>query len=139
VTTPRFLLELMNYRALSWNVRLGAEDQEALAFANELRKATLEMRLRAVWTHPANELGWQAKVTPQIAIARALGMINGASDYLFLARDGSMAIEFKTPKGRQSEGQQNFESWCDLFGVPYHVARTAHQGLALLKDRGWLA
>ncbi|TXH10345.1 MAG: hypothetical protein E6R03_15535 [Hyphomicrobiaceae bacterium] len=144
--TPAFLVRLMGHHSLSRNVNLGPEDREAYSFANELRVAVLEGRLRAVWTHPANELGGLTQrrrdgsviVPVQIAIARALGLITGSSDYLFLWEGGSCAIEFKSSKGRLSFGQTDFRDWCDLNRVPFHIARSAAEGLEFLRNHGVL-
>lgn len=107
----------------------------AIPFANQLRVHTLKGRLRAVWCHPANELAGAARATPAAAIARALGLIAGSSDFLFLWKDGAGALEAKSDVGRLSPGQKDFRDWCDLMGVPFHVFRTADEGESYL--RGW--
>jgi hypothetical protein len=133
VQTPAFLVRLLATRGFAG--RLGPEDREALAFAMTLRKAALESRLRCIFVHPPMEL---LRANAQCALAAALGALEGTSDYLFLARDGSMAIEFKSKVGRQTAAQRDFQAWCQLVGVPYHVARSEAQALSLLRDRGWL-
>ena len=137
-------MRLMSYRPLSRNVALGAEDAECLQFANTLRAAALEGRLRAVWTHPANELAGLPPSSPRkflvrAAIARALGLITGSSDYLFLWADGGCAIEFKAGRNGLSDGQRDFRDWCRDQGVPFHVVRSADAGLQVLRDAGALA
>lgn len=144
--TPAFLVRLMGHASLSRMVQLGPEDREAHTFANELRVAVLDGRLRAVFTHPANELGGLTQkrrdgsvyVPVQIAIARALGLITGSSDYLFLWEGGSCAIEFKSAKGRLSPSQIDFRDWCELNHVPFHIARSAAEGLEILRNHGVL-
>jgi len=143
--TPAFLVRLMAHTSLSRGFKLGPEDREAYAFANDLRVATLEGRLRAVWLHPANELGGQTikrgtkrVASPLAALARALGLITGASDYLFLFKDGSLAIEFKSASGSLSPGQRDFREWCKSQDVPFHIARSAPAALAILRERGLL-
>lgn len=145
MATPPFLIRLMGHTALSRSFKIGEEDREAYAFANDLRAAVLEGRLSAVWTHPANELAGVTRATkrgpralPQAALARALGMHKGTSDYLFLHRAGSMAIEFKSAKGSLTQGQRDFRSWCEQEGVPFHVVRSAAAGLDLLRSEGLL-
>lgn len=145
--TPAFLVRLMQYRGLSRSVRIGPEDSECLAFATELRAAALEGRLRAVFTHPANELagmvckgpGGKVIVPAQVALARALGLITGTADYLFMMRDGSLAIEFKSKNGSMTEGQKDFKAWAEMVGVPFHVVRSAEAGLQILRDAGALS
>lgn len=143
--TPAFLVRLMNYHSLARSVRLGPEDSEALIFANECRAATLERRLKAVFLHIPNELGGlvqrkgrEVRVPVQIAIARALGLITGSSDYLFLWEGGCCAIEFKSSTGRLSPSQIDFRDWCELNHVPFHIARSAAEGLEILRNHGVL-
>lgn len=133
MTVPPFLVRLMASRGFYG--RLGPEDREALAYANELRVATIEGRLRCIWTHPPMEL---LRKTPQSALAAALGAFEGTSDYLFIRHDGGMAQEFKSPTGRQRPGQVDFQAWCEMNRIPYFVVRSKLQGLTILRDHGWL-
>ncbi len=142
--TPGFLIRLMQHRPLADGSSLGPEDGAAYKFAQDLRVATMQQRLRAVWTHPANELASVDKTMPRrfmvrAAIARALGLITGTSDFLFLWDAGSMAIELKSADGRLTAHQRDFRDWCALTGVPFHVVRSSAEGLALLRDAGVLA
>lgn len=106
-------------------------------FASDLRVATMEGRLSAVWFHPANELaGVASKVSA--AIARALGLHPGVADYIFIWEGGCAALEAKAPKGRQSPNQKLFQAWCAANGVPYHIFRTREEGLYLLRGFGVL-
>ena len=144
MATPGFLIRLMQHKPLAAGTRLGPEDTAAYAFAQDLRSATIERRLRAVWTHPANELCGLPKDTPRrflvrAAMARALGLITGTSDFLFLWAGGAMAIEFKSEDGRLTPNQRDFRDWCALIGVPFHVVRGAAEGLALLREAGVLS
>lgn len=133
------LARLMSYTRLSARVRLGPEDRMALDFATRLRVATLENRLRAVWTHPANELaGGAGQPTVAAALARALGLITGTSDYLFLWEAGAAALEAKSATGTMTPGQRDFAAWCAAIGVPHHVFRTADEGEAILRRLGVL-
>ena len=140
--TPAFLIRLMHYTPLV-RVKLGPEDSEALIFANELRKATLEGRLHGLWLHPANELCGIPPKSPRsflvrAAIARALGLINGASDYIFLFHNGTLVMEFKSKTGTMTQGQKDFRDWANMVSVPHYVVRSADAGLAILKDHGIL-
>ena len=145
MATPAFIVRLMHHKGLSSSVQLGPEDAEAYRFAQDLRQASIEGRLRAVWTHPANELAGVGKtvngkfrVLVQAAIARALGLITGSSDYLFLHQTGSLALEFKSKTGRLTEGQTDFRDWCRAINVPFHVVRSREEALAILRDEGLL-
>jgi hypothetical protein len=144
MATAAFLIRLMSHVPLSAGTRLGPEDTAAYSFAQDLRAATLEGRLRAVWTHPANELAGLPPGTPRkflirAAIARALGLITGTSDFLFLWDGGALAIEFKSKDGSLTPNQRDFRDWCELVGVPFHVVRSAPAGLDLLRGAGVLS
>lgn len=153
MATPAFIVRLMHHKGLSSTAcaNLGPEDAEAYRFAQDLRQASLEGRLLAVWTHPANELagvgktvGGKFRVSVQSAIAKALGLITGTSDYLFLFRGGSIAMEFKAADGSLRSSQRDFRDWCLAMGVPFHVVRSRAEALevlrgagVLVKERGW--
>lgn len=124
---------------LSSRLRLGPEDSMCLDFATRLRVASIEGRLRAVWTHPANELAFSFHKSPRAGIARALGLITGASDYLFLWDGGSAALEAKAKTGSLTDGQKDFRAWCEEQRVPHFVFRTADDGEQILKSLGVLA
>lgn len=135
---PNYMHRLMAYTGLARGLKLGPEDAMAYGFANDLRKATLEGHLRAVWTHPANELANGHRTGVKSAIARALGMHTGTSDYLFLWSDGSAALEAKSPDGSLSPSQRDFRDWCNANGVPFYVFKTAQDGLNILRGLGVL-
>lgn len=122
------------------NLKLAPEEQLAIAFANALRQATMEGRLRAVWTHPANEIAGRRSGLSQIryAIAKAMGLISGTPDYLFLASHRSAALEAKVPGNDQQDNQKDFEFWCRCVGVEYRVFTSVEQGLSILEELGLL-
>jgi hypothetical protein len=139
MATPAFLVRLMQHAGLSVQAsrRLGPEDAEACQFAADLRKATLEGRLRAVWFHPANELvGTCGKV--HAAIARALGLHCGVSDYFFLRGDRALVIEFKSAKGALSKDQEAFERWCFQHEIPFIVCRSRDEAMETLGNFGFM-
>ncbi|EHK57744.1 hypothetical protein [Allomesorhizobium alhagi] len=137
--TPAALLRLMTRPFLAPTLKLGPEDRICIEFANRLRAWTLEGRPVAVWSHIGNEIGGGTKnANIRYAIAKALGMITGASDYVFLWPGGSAALEAKAPKGVQTAGQTDFEAWCTARGVPYRIMRSADEGEAILREMGVL-
>lgn len=137
---PAFLIRLLDPGRLSPRVKLGPEDRICIEFANRIRVAALEGRLRCVWTHVGNEVGGGYGKSSEIryAIARALGFVTGTPDYLFLAPDRAAVIEFKSKDGSLSENQKLFRSWCELSGVPHAVCRSAEDGVAKLREWGFL-
>lgn len=117
---------------------LQPEEQIAAAFGATLRAGALDGRLSAVFCHVPNEIaGRRQSRTAQIryTIAKAMGLIEGAPDYLFLWQGGSGALEAKTRTGRQTDGQHGFEAWCERESVPYRIFRSAEEGLEILE--GW--
>jgi len=117
-------------------VKIGPEDALCIEFANVLREMTLTGQLRAVWSHPANELCHGHKTGVKAALARAIGMHVGTPDYLFLGPDNSLALEGKSERGSLSPGQRDFEQWCLQIGVPYRIFRTVEEGLDALRAQG---
>src|SRR3546814_19315238 len=93
------------------NLKIKAEERLAIDFANALRAATIEGRLRSVWTHPANEIAGRQNRLAQIryTIAKAMGLIDGTADYLFLWATGIGALEAKVGKNGQQPNQIDFE------------------------------
>lgn len=136
--TPAFLIRLMQYTSLSRRLRLGPEDFMAVQFANALRVHVLEGRLRAIWTHVPNELAGAARATPAAAIARAAGLITGASDYLFLWDGGSGVLEAKSKTGSLSPSQKDWRDWCAANNVRHAVFRSVEEGEAQLRAWGVL-
>lgn len=121
-------------------VKLGPEDRISIEFANRLRAWTIERRLRAVWTHVANEVGGGTKNAKlRYALAKALGMISGCSDFIFMWDSGSAAIEMKAARGVQTDNQSDFQKWCEAENVPYHVAKSADEAEKILRDLGVLS
>ncbi|MEN5278937.1 hypothetical protein ABE527_18570 [Brucella sp. TWI432] len=132
------ILRLMLRPTLS-KVKLGPEDVISIDFANRPREWTITRRLIAVWTHIPNEVaGGSKNAGLRYAIAKALGMISGAADYVFLWDGGSAAIEMKAPKGTQSGNQSDFQKWCELMDVPYYVTRSADEAEEKLRTLGIL-
>lgn len=128
---------LMAFRPLS-NLTIKPEEALAIEFAVALRQATLEGRLQCVWTHPANEIAGRRDRLAQIryTIAKAMGLIDGAADYLFLWGTGSGALEAKVGKNGQQPNQEDFEAWCLEMNVPYRTFTSTDEGLAILIEWG---
>jgi hypothetical protein len=135
-TIAKRILRLMTPRILSSRIRVKKEEALAIAFANALRALTIEGRLRCVWTHPANEVAGQQTNKAQIryAIAKAMGLIDGTADYLFLWSDGSGALEAKVGSNGQQPNQIDFEQWCLAKKVKYSTFTSVEEGIAILES-----
>lgn len=55
------------------------------------------------------------------SILKAMGMVAGVADMTYLHPDGVMFLEFKTPKGKQSEAQKNWQKLVESKGYRYHL------------------
>lgn len=122
------------------NLRIKPEERLAIDFATALREATISGRLRCVWTHPANEIAGRRDKLAQIryTIAKAMGLIDGTADYLFLWASGSGALEAKVGRNDQQPNQVDFEMWCTEMGVPYRTFSSISEGLEILAAWGVL-
>lgn len=133
--TPAYLLNLLAIPKLG-AVKLGPEDCICIEFANRLRAWSLEGRMSCVWLHPANEVAGGTKLAAlRYSIAKALGLISGAPDYVFLSSEGSFAIEMKAGKNGLSDNQKAFRTWCESQEIPYAVCRSADE--AEFELRAW--
>lgn len=65
---------------------------------------------------------------------RLTGRFKGAADVVLILNQGRVVwVEFKLPKGRQSEAQIRFESLVTELGHQYHVCRSIEQFKELVK------
>lgn len=100
------------------------EDVFGYAVANMLRAEAIEGRLKAVFFHVANEVGGKAGskgASLRYVMARALGLLPGTFDLIFLTGRRAVVIELKAGKNRLSDTQKLFAEWCGVHGVPTHV------------------
>lgn len=103
-------------------------------FANGLRQMTLEGKLPYVWFHIPNEFLPSRQVNYSFELKlKHMGKISGTPDYCFVGEKGSFFIEFKSIKGRQTENQKKFEEWCGITRAPYHLCRSAEEGMTVVK------
>lgn len=139
---PEWLEELLLRGPLS-RVRLTDEDRICIEFADRLREAALMGRLRCTFTHIPHEVGGGTKnAALRYAIAKALGLVTGSADYVFVWKDGGGWIEFKRPAtpdaaaGRLTKPQRHFREWCDRHQANWRLAQSANEGFAILKEWG---
>lgn len=135
---PVWLARLMAYNGLSPRLRIKPEEDLTIRYANALRFAALEGRLSAVFTHPANELAGHSTSTARSAIARAMGLISGTTDFLFLADGRCLAQEAKIGRNDLTPKQRDFQRWCEASNVPFRTFRSVEEGLDQLRELGLL-
>jgi hypothetical protein len=136
-------LERLLLRGRLGPVRLTDEDRICIEFADRLREAALMGRLRATFTHIPHEVGGGTKNAGlRYTLAKALGLITGSADYVFVWSGGGGWIEFKrpaspgTPAGRLSTPQRLFGDWCQRENVNWRVAYSAAEGFEILREWG---
>lgn len=142
VFPPPFLIRLMSRAKIPMRATVKPEERISIQFADGLREYTLTGQLTACWHHNPNE----GKRHPFTAlIMKAMGLISGVGDFTFtwgsLELEGNFYrpsggghIEMKFGKGKQTPLQQDYQSWCELNGVPYVICRTPTEGLDVLKN-----
>lgn len=149
---PAWLIRLMWRPRLSTGVKLGPEDRLAIEVADMCRAWTIEGRLRAAWWHTANEAGGgsdKRKREIQMAKARALGMIPGTPDLVFMTHTGfspgcptcggaMLLIELKSAKGKRSDNQGDFAAWANHHTIPYLICRSLAEVEEALTKHGLL-
>lgn len=65
---------------------------------------------------------------------KAVGLVAGVSDTIFLWRGKALLIEFKTPAGRQSEKQKEWQAKAEAAGFRYYIVRSLEEFQALIKE-----
>lgn len=150
-----WLIRLMWRPRLSTGVRLGAEDKIAIEVADMCRAWTIDGRLQGVWFHVANEAGAgsdKRKREIQMAKARALGLIPGTPDLVFIGGEmpwgasgdtikGAhrvLLIELKSAKGRRSDNQGDFAAWANHHDIAYLICRSLAEVEEALTKHGLL-
>jgi hypothetical protein len=58
------------------------------------------------------------------AIMKAMGVVAGVADMMYLSDAGLIALEFKTPTGRQSPAQKEWQAVIESAGYRYVIIRT---------------
>ncbi len=68
----------------------------------------------------------------QGAVMKAMGVVAGVSDMVYLHPAGAMLLEFKTPKGRQNDRQVWWQGQVEKAGYRYIIIRSFDDFTALL-------
>lgn len=79
--------------------------------------------------------GARSRVTG--AILKAEGVVAGAPDLVLFVPSGdyhALMIEMKTPKGRQSDSQKDFQQRVEEHGYKYAIARSYDEFKNLIDD-----
>ena len=67
---------------------------------------------------------------------KAMGLLPGAPDLVALMPHGTVTfLEVKTPTGRQSQHQKNFQRLAESNGIRYHVVRSVEDVVDIIEGR----
>jgi hypothetical protein len=137
------MMSLMNYRP--FRGRIGPEDTLAIDVATFLRAMTLEKKLLATWTCIPHEVGAVPQKSAKFKLAqtryakaKAMGLITGSADYVFVWQGGGGWIELKSKTGSLSEAQRDFREWCRSTGSHWAMCRTLDEVAQTLFEWGVL-
>ena len=137
-----FMLRVLDFKP--FRGKRGPEDNLSIDVATVLRAASLEGRLRAVWTSVPHEVGAVSRGSSQFGVAvakyakqKAMGLIAGSGDFVFTWPGGGAWIELKV-EASLSPAQRDFKAWCEETGSHYAVCRSVAEVEATLFSWGAL-
>jgi hypothetical protein len=115
------------------------ENALAREICRQLIWLSLDGSLRGLWFHVPNESVVRTK-TDMIRLKqkKAIGMMAGAPDLVFLKSDGCLQVELKTAKGRLSDNQKAWKDHSVKHEIPYVVARSWHEVKNALLEYGFV-
>lgn len=67
------------------------------------------------------------------AVMKAMGVVAGVSDMIYLSSKGPVCLEFKTEVGKQNDRQKWWENQVRQAGYRYEIIRTFEDFLAILQ------
>lgn len=70
----------------------------------------------------------------QLMKFKATGLLAGVSDTIVLLPDKTLFVEFKTPAGRQSKSQKEFQKRVEALGFSYHIVRSVVEFKSVISD-----
>jgi hypothetical protein len=96
-------------------------------------------KLRGVWFHVPNETVIADNLDLlRLEKKRAMGMVPGAPDLVFLKKDGCLQIELKYGKNGLSANQKKFCELSQKQDVPYVLCRSWEDVRDTLVEHGFL-
>ena len=145
-------IRLLSRPKLNRNWRVSVEDKMSIDFADTLRQFSMDGLLRGTWTKLGNE-GKRSMIVG--AILKAMGMLPGAADFVFVWENGGGWIELKKPAKRGasdktgkdiqlqaagvlSDAQRDFRLWSQSEGVNHAVCYSVDAAIDTLKAWGAL-
>jgi hypothetical protein len=136
VTAIQAIAILMAHPGLSPSFRLFPEQRLSIDLAEAMRRHTLSGGYKGIWFCVQNEAK-RHRITA--LIQKAMGLIPGVSDFVFIWESGALLAELKAGANDQTENQQYFQLWCSHCRLPYGVFRDVETVEARLRTLGALA
>jgi hypothetical protein len=136
VTAAQAIAILMAHPGLLPHFKLHPEQRLSIALAEAMRAHTLSGAYRGVWFCVQNE-GRRHRITA--LIQKAMGLIPGVSDFVFVWTGGALLAELKVGSNGQTDNQEHFQMWCGHCGLAYGVFRDVAAVEARLRDLGGLS
>lgn len=68
------------------------------------------------------------------AVMKAMGLKSGVADLVVMKPNKIIFIELKTPSGRQSPKQKEFEKVCETLGFQYKIAKSFFEFKKVVDD-----
>lgn len=69
---------------------------------------------------------------------KAEGAMAGVADLVIVTKDRHIYVEMKTPKGKQTPKQVEFEKHVTALGHPYYVCHSLEEFMQVCKQELWL-
>lgn len=102
-----------------------------------MTEGQLQDRVRLVLGADQAGVWWRNNVglaKTERGAAIRFGLFPGSADLIGLFRGRFVAVEIKTPDGRQTEDQRRWQSCVEMHGGIYVIVRSEDDARALLKD-----
>lgn len=128
-----YLMDIMQFPKVMASKAKG-ETRECIQFANQLKVLSVNNQLHCIWFHVSNENPVARQYIHWAKLQKAIGLMKGAPDYVFLWKDGAACMEMKSRQGRLSDAQKTFRAWCQQQMVPYVVIYSAEEGIQQLTE-----
>lgn len=114
---------------------LRPETALSIEVADAMRRHTLAGRYKGIWGHVSNE-GERSQLNG--AITKAMGLIAGFPDFVFMWQGGCAVVELKAGKGVLNDNQKDFRAWAVNVGIPWTIARSVAEVEGFLREHGGL-
>lgn len=131
-----YAITMLMSRQMPQNVRLHPEQRLSVDLAEAMRAHTAAGRYKGVWFCVQNEAK-RHRITAMIQ--KAMGLIPGVTDFVFVWEGGALFVELKAGSNKQTESQRFFAVWCRQARLTYVLCRSVAEVEATLRNLKALA